>query len=903
MDGNARYFAFISYKREDEEWAKWLQHMLEHYKLPSNLNGRTDLPKEIRPVFKDTSELNPGNLPQQIHDALEQSRYLIVICSPRSAKSEWVNREVESFINMGRMEKIIPFIIEGSAFSKNPEAECFPQALRNIPAEQEILGANINEMGRDAAVVKVVAQMFGLRFDELWQRYEREQRRKRRWMVAASIAGFLIMAGVAFWMYAQRQQTLRANWQMMENQARFIAEKAQDIIDEGDSYTAQRLLLEVLPVDLMNPNRPLVQEAEYVFREAANRNNFILKHDAYFIRPISFSYDDKYILSTHYDNISIWDVEDGTLKSSIETEQGDMVAAFSPDGKHAVFASYRSGKPTIWDIENMKEIPTVLDTLGAYTTSIIYSPDGRCVASVSHISYYPEQITIVRIWELETGSLLKSLKLQNTNEIVFSHDGNYMISSGKEGIGIWYVNTFSIKKNILDAELIAVSLNSNTIAYLIDTSLCIYNIDTEDCKLICDGTFLAVVFGIDDRNITLVDSDEISVYDVESGSLIKTKEAPDWLEKAIPQTFSSITISHEGNRIAIVNDHTINICNIEQSSHETILEDYNSQNNNTSNSFGFNCNSIVMACEHWNDSISEDTTYIGIWDSRSGALLKLLKGFDPDDKVICLMHSANGRFIAAVIRKYGDDVICIWDAESGLFVKSLPLSPVVFVNSVDISSEGNTIATLDEDGHVEIWDVSSTSLLNTINVYCDYFSDVSVTFSPDGRCIAVGDYSKIGLWDITTGELVQSFGGHQGKIAFVSFSPNGKYIISSNNDNALIIWDIETGNPIHTIIGDAEYVFSAVYSTDSRCIVSAYDDNTVRVWDVVTGALLQTFIGHGISIYDATFTSDGKQVVVWDGENIVRYDFPHLQDLIDQARERFKNRPLTNEERRMYYLE
>ena len=68
MERNDRkgYFAFISYKREDAKWADWLQHELEHYRLPSNLNGREDLPKSIRPVFKDTSELNPTCLPRQI---------------------------------------------------------------------------------------------------------------------------------------------------------------------------------------------------------------------------------------------------------------------------------------------------------------------------------------------------------------------------------------------------------------------------------------------------------------------------------------------------------------------------------------------------------------------------------------------------------------------------------------------------------------------------------------------------------------------------------------------------------------------------------------------------------------------------------------------------------------------
>ena len=194
IDGKYKYYAFISYKREDEKWAKWLQYKLEHYKLPSNLNGRSDLPKGIRPVFKDTTELSPGNLPNQIREALELSKFLIVVCSPRSAQSYWVNLEVKTFMEMGKMENVIPFIVDGSAFAKNPIDECFPQALRELPSEQEILGANISEMGRDAAVVKAVSKMFDVKFDVLWQRWERE-RNFRRIVVYVS---FLLITFVSF---------------------------------------------------------------------------------------------------------------------------------------------------------------------------------------------------------------------------------------------------------------------------------------------------------------------------------------------------------------------------------------------------------------------------------------------------------------------------------------------------------------------------------------------------------------------------------------------------------------------------------------------------------------------------------------------------------------------------------
>ena len=211
MESKRTYFAFISYKREDEQWAAWLQHKLEHYRLPSNLNGRTDLPREIRPVFRDTSELAPGNLPRQISEALEQSRYLIVVCSPRSARSEWVNREVETFIALGRTDCIIPFIVDGTARAGDPERECFPPALRALPAEQELLGAGIDEMGREAAAVKVVARMFGLRFDMLWQRYERDRRKRRRIVVAGLLALLLSAGGVACWMWQKNGELARQN--------------------------------------------------------------------------------------------------------------------------------------------------------------------------------------------------------------------------------------------------------------------------------------------------------------------------------------------------------------------------------------------------------------------------------------------------------------------------------------------------------------------------------------------------------------------------------------------------------------------------------------------------------------------------------------------------------------------
>ena len=87
-----RYFAFVSYSRKDMPWAKWLQKKLQNYMLPSKLiRTHKGLPKRITPVFRDQQDISGNVLENALHQALDDSRYLIVICSPNSAKSIYVN--------------------------------------------------------------------------------------------------------------------------------------------------------------------------------------------------------------------------------------------------------------------------------------------------------------------------------------------------------------------------------------------------------------------------------------------------------------------------------------------------------------------------------------------------------------------------------------------------------------------------------------------------------------------------------------------------------------------------------------------------------------------------------------------------------------------------------------------
>ena len=148
MNTDYTTYAFISYSHKDMAVAKWLQKRLEGFKLPTEIHNDIDAKtRYLRPIFRDQSDLNTGVLGDELRKHLEESKFLLLICSKSSAGSAWVSDEARAFVEMGRLERIIPVIIPDGA---TPERELFPKYLREYFAEhpdKELLGVNIGEVG------------------------------------------------------------------------------------------------------------------------------------------------------------------------------------------------------------------------------------------------------------------------------------------------------------------------------------------------------------------------------------------------------------------------------------------------------------------------------------------------------------------------------------------------------------------------------------------------------------------------------------------------------------------------------------------------------------------------------------------------------------------------------------
>ena len=156
-DSELKFWVFISYSQQDNGgqyanaqnvsslgWGNWLHDALKTFSIPaefiSQINSRGELiPERIHPIFQDGLELSgDANLSAAVRLALEQSRYLVVICSPRSAQSLHVNEVVRAFKQLGRGDHILPIVIagephasDGSKAGVSAADECFVPALRH----------------------------------------------------------------------------------------------------------------------------------------------------------------------------------------------------------------------------------------------------------------------------------------------------------------------------------------------------------------------------------------------------------------------------------------------------------------------------------------------------------------------------------------------------------------------------------------------------------------------------------------------------------------------------------------------------------------------------------------------------------------------------------------------------
>ena len=366
-----KYDAFISYRHTplDMETAKKVHTFLETYHVPGAVQKKTGK-KKINRVFRDQEELPIGSdLNDNISEALKESEYLIVICSPDTPGSYWVNKEIDTFIELHDRSHVLAVLAAGE-----PDQSFPPQLLVDDEGKPvEPLAADVRgETQKERNVrfktemLRLAAPVLGCTYDDLKQRH-RERIIRRNIAIASSIAVVIAAIGIAFGIYNARvadkmkkladekaeladEKTVLADEKSklaeekgalaeekselldslteeyidkQKNQSRFYAEEALNILKQGKRGDAARIAAAGLPGE--DNERPYVAEAEYALSAALHAYDFgkTLNFDNVLEHELSVKYqnftDDGQLLTTidSGETVYVWDTADNKLLAKI----------------------------------------------------------------------------------------------------------------------------------------------------------------------------------------------------------------------------------------------------------------------------------------------------------------------------------------------------------------------------------------------------------------------------------------------------------------------------------------------------------------------------------------------------------------------------------------------------------
>jgi len=206
------------------------------------------------------------------------------------------------------------------------------------------------------------------------------------------------------------------------------------------------------------------------------------------------------------------------------------------------------------------------------------------------------------------------------------------------------------------------------------------------------------------------------------------------------------------------------------------------------------------------------------------------------------------------------------------------------------SPDGQYLVSAGVDKYRQVWfslwgiDLDIKQLKGHMGVQC-------IAFSPDGRYLASGDRDwTIRLWEVATGRQVWQVKGHehQDSVRSLAFSPDERCLASGGRDGVIRLWEVTTGREIRQMREEERGLLQKLvglgilclaFSPDGRYLASTSNDETVRVWEVATGQVVRRLKGREIGWESVAFSPDGQYLASGGGFTIQLWEFATGQEM------------------------
>ena len=645
-------------------------------------------------------------------------------------------------------------------------------------------------------------------------------------------------------------------------------------------------------------SRPLVTpwiRSATAFRESAALVRTLTGHTQR-VTSCAFSPDGRRIVSACWDNtLKVWDAYNGAVVQTLTGHQNWIRdCAYSPDGRWIVSAS-DDGLLKVWDAESGAE----LHTLTGHTqpvASCAFSPDGRWIVSASgsysggiYLGDIPGSTFIVngtlKVWDAHSGAELRSLNDKGfgpVNHCALSPDGQRMVTASRDNteLRVWNVDSGLVLRTLTghtgQVQGCAFSPDGQRIVTAsYDRTLKVWDIESgAELHTLTGhaGQVSGCAFSPDGCWIVSCSADKsLKVWNADGGTEIYTLTGhTQWVASCAFSPDGSLIVSAGGD------DMTLRVWNahaLTEGSTSSVDQCLSTGHTRQAVCCGFRPDGRRIVSASWDKTLK-------VWDMDSGTELRTLTGHTGE--VSGCAYSPDGRWIVSASN---DDKLKVWDADTGAVLRTLT-GHFGSVYSCAFSPDGRRIASASSDHTVRVWDADS------------------------GVCLRTNSSRPLNQMISARGEAIRDFQSDYVSAYGCAFSPDGRRIVSANDDNTLMLWDADSRavlrmnsnrplNPqigqlwdvnssavLRTLTGHAGQVLGCAFSPDGRRIVSASVDSTLKEWDTESGACLRTLTGHSAAVRGCSFSPDGRWIVsasidqtlrVWDvdnGRTLAQVEFP-----------------------------
>jgi WD40 repeat protein len=688
------------------------------------------------------------------------------------------------------------------------------------------------------------------------RRKQRDTDRLRRMAKGlAATAAVLISALIAagwFWYGAQtaEEASRLAAQKALLVQSRFLANRANQSISDGDAGTAMLLAIEALP-DIRNGiERPLAQEPEIALSRAYQklRESIVLKGHEGVLWSATFAPDGRRVVTASDDYTArVWDAENGKQLAVLRGHTGPVRAAtFSPDSRHVITAS--SDKTArLFDSETGEQLAILLGH-SEVVRSAAFSPNGQRVVTGSDDS-------TARIWDTETGKQTAVLEGHNgsVRSAAFSLDGRRVITASDDNTArLWDTETEKLV-DILEGhtEPVRFAAFSPDGRYAITTSedstARLWNVETAKQLVVLQGHSAVVwsaVFSPDgQRIVTASDDSTARVWDPQTG-----RQAAVLVNHTGP--VKGAAFSADGRTIVTASDdHTSRTWDAQTGKQSAVFKGHNGP-----------VSSAVFSPDGRRALTASRDGTARLWSTKIATTI--LDGHTSPVHVAAF--SADGR---RVVTGSDDNTARVWDAGTGKQTAVLAghSGPV---NSAVFSPDGRRVLTASHDRTARLWDAETGNQLGVLQGHSEVVW--SAAFSPDGqRVVAASDDNAARVWDAQTGKQTAVLEGHIKPVRRAVFSPDGQRVATASDDNTARIWDAHTGQEMAVLVHSGP-VSSVIFRPDGLRVATASWDATARLWNVKSGKPTARLEGHEAQVYSAAFSPDGRRVITASADETAR---------------------------------